>query len=153
MLIVLFGPAGAGKTSIADRLTKQLPNTYMISSDKFKRQTYDRIMREVEQELGRHKYIVVDGTFYKKNWRDRLREIIGSRDSMLTIFVDCSLKTCLIRNRERTAVIPEKAIYTIWHRFERPKRPDVYINTDNFSIEEATNRILQDVFTKKNADD
>lgn len=145
MIVVIFGPAGAGKTSIARRLMEALDDAYLISSDGFKRRVYDRMMREVERRIGRQVYLVLDGTFYRKEWRERLRGIASNVEMVVTVFVDCTFETCLKRNREREKPIPEKAVSIIWKRFERPDEPDVHINTENAGTEEAVETILKEL--------
>ena len=145
MIVVIFGPAGAGKTSIARRLMEALDDAHLISSDGFKRRVYDRMMREVEKRIGRQRYLVLDGTFYRKEWRERLRRLASDVERVVTVFVDCTLETCLKRNREREKPIPEKAVSIIWRRFERPDEPDVHINTENAGTEEAVETILKEL--------
>ena len=145
MLLIICGPAGSGKSSIAKRLMEELDDAYLISSDAFKRKVYDRIMRETERRLGKQKYLIIDATFYRKRWRDRLREITSEEERAVTFFIDCSLETCLVRNREREKPIPEEAIHIIWNKFERPDDYDIYINTEKFSIEQAVDKILREL--------
>lgn len=143
MLLILCGPAGSGKSSIARRLMEELDDAYLISSDAFKRKVYDRIMRETKRRLGKQKYLIIDATFYRKRWRDRLREITSDEERAVTIFIDCSLETCLERNREREKPIPEEAIHIIWNKFERTDDYDIYINTEKVGISKAVDIILR----------
>lgn len=142
MLIVLCGPAGAGKTSIAKRLMEELDDAYLISSDGFRRRVYDRVIGEVGAWQGEHKYLVVDATFYRRMWRERLMDAVGDACGVMTVFVDCSLETCLERNRGREAPIPDGAVHIIWREFERPVNPDVYIDTNETSLGGAMEKIL-----------
>ena len=122
---------------------EELDDAYLISSDAFKRTVYDRIMRETERRLGKQKYLIIDATFYRKRWRDRLREITSDEERVVTIFIDCSLETCLERNREREKPIPEEAIRIIWNEFERLDDYDTYINTEKVGISKAVDIILR----------
>jgi len=122
---------------------EELDDAYLISSDAFKRKVYDRIMRETKRRLGKQKYLIIDATFYRKRWRDRLREITSDEERAVTIFIDCSLETCLERNREREKPIPEEAIHIIWNKFERTDDYDIYINTEKVGISKAVDIILR----------
>lgn len=145
MILVLCGPAGAGKSSIALRLMEELDDAHLIFSDSFKRRAYDRIMKEVGERLGKQEYLVIDATFYKKRWRDRLREIAGDKERVVTVFVECSLEACLRRNQEREKPIPEAAIHIIWKGFEKPEDPDIHINTEEVGVEQAVDKILKEL--------
>lgn len=144
MIIILCGPAGSGKSSIAQRLIEELNDARLLSSDRFKRIAYERIMREVEKSRGKQEHLVIDATFYRKKWRDRLKGVAAD-EKVATIFVDCPLETCLRRNLERETPIPEKAIQIIWNLFERPENPDIYINTEKISIEQAVEKIINEL--------
>ncbi len=145
MIVVLCGPPGAGKTSIAMRLMDVIGDAHLISSDRFRRRAYDRVMREVGEQLGGHEHLLIDATFYRRAWRDRLRDVVEDADSIMTVFIDCSLKTCLRRNREREAPIPEAAVHMIWREFERPVDPDLHIFTDETSVECAVRKIVAEL--------
>jgi tRNA uridine 5-carbamoylmethylation protein Kti12 len=145
MIVVLCGPPGAGKTSIARRLMDVMGDAHLVSSDRFRRRAYDRVMREVDERLGGHEHLLIDATFYRRAWRDRLRDVVGSADRVVTVFIDCSLETCLRRNREREAPIPEAVVRMIWREFERPADPDVYVLTDETSVEGAVEKIMAEL--------
>ena len=130
---------------IAGRLRGELDDVHIISSDRFRGRVYDRILREVDAMLGKHEVLVVDATFYRKKWRERLRELASGRDRVVTVFVDCSLETCLRRNLERKDPIPDAAIHVIWNEFERPEDPEFYIDTEKLGVEEAVDKILRKI--------
>ena len=95
-----------------------------------------------KERLGRNDNLIIDATFYRRSWRDRLREA-AEGERLLTVFVDCSLETCLKRNREREKPVPEEAIYIIWNEFERPVVHDVHIDTDEVGVERAVETIMR----------
>lgn len=140
MIIVILGPAGCGKTTVARKLLSRLKEAYLISSDRFSRRVYHQLIDEVKENLGKYNYVIVDGTFYRETWRQSLRAAAGE-ERAVEVFLNCSLETCLSRNKQRTSPIPEAAIRIIWNEFERPEKPDLLINIDDISAEEATGRI------------
>ena len=143
MIIVLCGPPGSGKTTIAQSLVQELKDARMISSDWFKGRAYDRIFREVERRRGEERYLVLDATFYRKAYRDRIREIASKREEVLTVFIDCSLEVCLERNSQRQNPIPENAVHIMWKQFERSDDANMVINSDETGVEQAVHAILR----------
>jgi len=141
MIVLIFGPAGAGKTTIANRLLDHLEDAYLISSDQFSKKVYERLIREVRKRREESDYLVVEGTFYKSRWREELRVAAGGEE-ILEVFVNCSLETCIKRNRDRSQPIPEAAIQMIWKEFERPENFDLKINAENLTPDEAVQQIL-----------
>ncbi len=145
MIVVLCGPPGAGKTSIARRLMEVLGDANLVSSDRFRRRAYDRVMKEVGEMLGGHEHLLIDATFYRRVWRDMLRDVVRGADRVVTVFVDCSIETCLRRNRERETPIPEAVVRMIWREFERPADPEVHVFTDEMSVEGAVEKIVAEL--------
>ncbi len=138
MIVLFCGPPASGKSAIAKRLVKELEDWKLIVSDEFKRKTYRHMFIETERWASRVRYLIVDGTFYKKEWRDRIREIAEVRgEEVLTVYVTCSLKTCLERNRLRKEQIDEKAVSIIYNQIEKPEKASLSLNTDILSVDEA----------------
>lgn len=145
IVIILCGPVAVGKSSIARRLRELLPDSRVISTDAFKRRVYRRLMNELYRSLGEYRYIILDGTFYRKAWRDRVREIVGNRGRVLTILLKAPLELCLKRNAERSKPIPEEAVHIIWSEFQWPLDADLEIETDRCDAEEAVKLILRHI--------
>ena len=141
VIIVVFGPVASGKSTIARIIAERLPGSRLISSDMFRRKTYNRLIREVERLKELHRYVVVDGTFYKGKWREELLKAAGDTP-VVWVYVRCSLETCLRRNRERGSPVPERAVHIIWSEFEPPEKPDVEVDTDRLKPEEAAEIVL-----------
>lgn len=142
MIILLCGPVGAGKTSIAERLAERLEDALIISSERFKRRVYERMLGEVERRLGRQRYLILDATFYKEAYRRRIMELELKGERVITVLLECPLEICLERNRRRERAIPERAVRIIWREFERPETPDIRIDTGTLSVEEAVRTII-----------
>ncbi len=143
LIIILCGPVAVGKSSIARRLRELLPGSRVISTDAFKRRAYRRMMNELFRSLSDYRYIILDGTFYRREWRERVSEIVGDRGLVLTIALKAPLKLCLKRNAERGNPIPEEAIHIIWREFEWPVDAALEIETDKLDVEEAVKLILE----------
>ena len=129
MIVLFCGPPASGKSAIAKRLVKELEDWKLIVSDEFKRKTYRHMFVETERWAGRVRYLILDGTFYRKEWRDRIREIAeGKGEEVFTVYVTCSLETCLERNRLREEKIEEKEKQEkekILHREEAKIAPEL----------------------------
>ena len=138
MIVLFCGPPASGKSAIAKRLVKELEDWKLIVSDEFKRKTYRHMFVETERWAGRVRYLILDGTFYKKEWRDRIREIAEVKgEEVLTVYATCSLETCLERNRLRKEQIEENAVSIIYHQIEKPEKANFSLDTDVLSVDEA----------------
>lgn len=79
---------------------------------------------------------ILDGTFYKQQWRDRFR---GFGDVTLA-YITADLETCLERNRHRDDPIDEQGVYVIYHEFDEPEA-DIVLNTDVLAPNEAVEQL------------
>lgn len=143
MIIVFCGVPASGKSTIAKTLKEKLQDVYLLVSDDIGARTYCNIMKQVKEKTGRYRYMVIDATFYRKKWRDELGEAVDGRDVVKLVYIHCSPETCLVKNRGRKDSIPEKAVHIIWNCFEKPGDPDVSIDTDELTPEEAVEKILE----------
>ncbi|WP_336362444.1 AAA family ATPase [Halalkalicoccus salilacus] len=141
MIVLLCGPPGVGKTTIAVRLRERLEARGtaigLLHSDDFARRTYERMYERVKREGGDW---LLDGTFYEREWRERFRGL----DEVCVVHVTASLESCLERNRERPDPISETGVHVIHREFETP-RADLTIDTDELSVEEAVDRAEKEV--------
>lgn len=139
MIIIIYGPAACGKTTIANNLKKRLEDQgygfRIIHSDDYKSNTYDRILREVNET---DYDLIIDGTFYKKKWRDMFRD----KKEVKFINIDTGIETCLKRNKQRSDPIEEKAVYIIYNSFEDGDY-DLKIDSDDKSVEEIIDLIIE----------
>lgn len=138
MIVLFCGPPASGKSAIVKRLVKGLEDWKLIVSDEFKRKTYRHMFIETERWAGKVRYLILDGTFYRKEWRDKIREIAEVRgEEVFTVYVTCSLETCLERNRLRKEQIEEKAVSIIYNQIEKPEKASLSLDTDVLSVDEA----------------
>ncbi len=151
MVIIFCGIPGSGKSTQAEELEKilrKLGKTKLFISDEISGKVYEKISALLKENLTRFDYIIVDATFYKKKWRDMVFEICG-RDKVITLYVDCPLKVCLERNKKRKNPLPEKVIHIIYHRMEKPKKPDLVIDTQKTKPKTAATLIFAKVIKKQ----
>lgn len=147
MLVVLCGPPAAGKTTLARRLRERLATRGhefdVLHSDDFARRTYERMYERVREIGGDW---ILDGTFYRRRHRERFRRL----DDCYVVWLRASLETCLARNREREAAIPERGVHVMVAEFE-PPRADLTLDTDDRSVEGALDRLEAAVLRRVDA--
>ncbi|MFC4436591.1 MULTISPECIES: AAA family ATPase [Natrialbaceae] len=140
MIVVICGPPGAGKTTIATRVDRRLESrdepTRLLHSDDFSSRTYERLSERVAEGPDDVLWLV-DGTFYRRRWQERFRTL----DEVRFVLVTATLETCLERNRNRRESIDERGVHVIYREFE-PPNPDLGIDTDESSVTEATAQVL-----------
>jgi len=151
MVIILCGVPGSGKSTVARMLVDPLEekgSVRLFVSDQIPGQRYKRISRLLKENLNKVNYILIDGTFYKKEWREEIKEIAG-KENVFICYLHCSLKTCLERNQEREPSLPDRVIHIINAEIEKPERPDIVIDTDKVGPEEAVSQILEKIKEKE----
>lgn len=145
MLLVVCGPPGAGKTTIAAHLRERLRaaglDCQVLHSDDFSRHTYDRMYDRVSETPDAD--WVVDGTFYRREWQERFRALPDAH----LLYVTASLETCLARNRARENAIDERGVRVVYRQFDPPENPDLALDTDELSVENAVDALERYVRT------
>ena len=140
MIVVVCGPPGAGKTTVASHAVERLVDAgnelRVLRSDDFRSPVYDRLFERVAADPDGN--WLLDGTFYRTEWRERFRRFGEVRE----VYVRAALESCLRRNRERADPIDEAGVRTIHAKFERP-REDLLLDTDALSVEEASEALYR----------
>lgn len=143
MIVIVCGPPASGKTTLATRLQRRLADRGyafdLLHSDDFDRDTYERLYRHVADAMAEqegHRHWILDGTFFKREWRTRFYRLGDTYE----VWVRASIETCLDRNRERGEPIPEAGVRDIYGRFE-PPRADLELDTETLDVQAATERL------------
>lgn len=143
-VIVLCGLPGAGKSTIATALARELDDAEVVATDAIggRGARYPRLRRRVAELAGRRRFVVLDGTFYSREHRATVRAL---GHPVLLVYLECPLEVCLRRNRAREAEIPERGLRAIQGRFEAPEADEgpLVIHSDRVTPEAATQRILR----------
>ena len=145
MVIIFCGIPGSGKSTIAKILVKKLEKrskVKLLISDEIRGKRYERIYSWIGENLNRADCLIVDATFYKKEWREKVKEIANGKNVFLC-YLHCSLRTCLKRNQKRKPSFPERVIHIINAEMEKPKNPDISIDTDKIKPLKAILKILK----------
>jgi tRNA uridine 5-carbamoylmethylation protein Kti12 len=139
VIVLVCGPPAAGKTTIAARARERLAADgrpfRLLHSDEYSRRTYEQLSATVAEDPDAD--WIVDGTFYRREWRDRFRDLGDVR----VVHVTASLATCLARNRDRAESIDEQGVHVVYREFDRIE-PALTIDTDELTVEQATDRLV-----------
>jgi predicted kinase len=138
MLIMVCGLPGTGKTTVAKKIadgTKSLVfNTDIIRKELFdkpkytgkeKSLVYELLFDMAEKFLRSAKNVVLDGTFYKKEFRDRMREIAKRVNSDFHVVeVRCDERVLRKRMAERKGKkTPSDADFRVYRKVKREFEP------------------------------
>lgn len=144
MVIIFCGIPGSGKTTIAKRLVKRLRgygSVKLFISDQLKPPVYKKFFRLLSENLGKYDFLVFDATFYKKAWREKMKQLAKGR-KLFAVYLKCPLSVAIQRNKKRRAGIPEKAVHIMAANFEEPRHPDIVIDTGEMPVSESVKKIL-----------
>ena len=144
--LVLCGPPGVGKTTVAERLQSRLRaeslDFRLLHSDDFSRNTYDQMYEQVTDADPAIDWIL-DGTFYRRELQERFRDLSDAH----LVYLTASRETALERNRARADSIDERGVYAMFGKFEPPESPDLTLDTERSSVEEAVEALVRYVLT------
>ncbi len=163
-VVWITGLPGSGKSSVARALKEQVPDAEILSMDELrKRVTPDPEYSDNERELvyrclvyaakrlstlGHN--IIIDATANKKSWRDLAR---SEFTLFFEVYLKCPLEKCIHREHTRTERHAAPAgIYDKGKKgwpvpgtnvpYEEPERPELRINTETHTPEDAAKLII-----------
>ena len=169
LLLWFTGLSGSGKSTLAnaveDHLFKNDLTTYILDGDNIRSglnsdlSFTEESRKENIRRIGEVSKLFLDaGTITLTAFispfiedREMVKKLVGV-SNFIEIFVDCPLEICEQRDvkglykKARKGEI--KNFTGIDSPFETPKDPDVYVNTDEKSIEQCTSDIIQFILPK-----
>lgn len=163
-VVWITGLPGSGKSTIAEALKKSLPGAIVLRMDDVRRivtpePTYSEQERDLLYRslvytatiLYQHGHtVIIDATGHLRKWRDLARENIKD---YLEVYLKCSLEECVKRERGRADTYhAPRDIYGKAREgwpvpgvnvpYEEPVNPDITIDSDTTTIEEAVRAII-----------
>ncbi len=168
-LIWFTGLSGSGKSTLSNAVEQRLfemgVHTYPLDGDNIRdginknlsfspddREENNRRVGEIAK-LFIDAGIVTLGSFispYKKS-REEIRDIVGA-ENFIEVFLNTSLEECERRDvkglyeKARNGEIP--SFTGISSPYEAPERPDIEIKTEELTVEEAAEQVLQFISKK-----
>ena len=169
LVVWFYGLSGSGKSTIAIQLEQQLHSRGILSkvldgdnirtglnnnlgfTDDDRKENIRRIA-EVSKLLA-HTGVVTICSFItpKAELRQLAREILGPED-LLDVYVHASYETC--ENRDVKGLYAKAKAGEIPNftgkdsSFEIPSEPDLYIDTENQTVEESTKAVLEAILPR-----
>ena len=166
VLIWFTGLSGSGKSTLAIQLEAELYargyKTYLLDGDNMRSglnkdlSFTDEGREENIRRIGEVSKLFLDAGFVVLSAfispfradRDQVRSIVGA-ENHIEVFVDCPIEVCEQRDvkglykKARAGVI--KNFTGIDSPYERPDNPDISIHSDQLSVSDAINTLLEKV--------
>jgi hypothetical protein len=151
MLVTISGLPGTGKTSVAKQLSGQLKADRLTTdelrsqidkhpdySQKHKRSVYAALMKEAEKRLEKGQNVILDGTFFKQDMRQRAKDLAQKHDEQFYLIkIICPEETVKqrIEKRYQSGTDASEADFKVYkiiqNQFQKIKGPDYIIDTGN----------------------
>lgn len=162
VLLWFTGLSGSGKSTVANYVAQKLHEqgklTYLLDGDNVRHGINKDLGFSIEdrkeniRRIGEVAKLFVDAGVITlasfiaplKEDRQGVRDLLGN--SFVEIFVDCSLEVCEQRDpkdlykKARNGEIKE--FTGISSPYEKPENPEIFLTTDNETLEESANKVL-----------
>lgn len=155
-LIIIRGPLGVGKTTIANELAKKLSAVNFSVDGALEKIGYKNIegagisiedfirvnnsmLPQIKQALEQSKPVIIDGCFYHKEQIEHLKENISASISVFTL--KASIDTCIRRDKHREKSYGEDAAQAV-HGMVSKFDEGTVVDTENMTTGEVVDKIL-----------
>jgi tRNA uridine 5-carbamoylmethylation protein Kti12 len=157
-LIIIRGPLGIGKTTIAKNLAKLLKARYFSVDEILSKNNLDYINEEIgcipennflkvnkiifSKIKSSNKSIIVDGNFYYQNQIKDLINKIPLKSFAFTLIAP--IEVCILRDSQRSNSYGQAAVVAVYNLVSRFDYGQI-INTSSLTIEETIKTILSKI--------
>ena len=155
--IVVRGPAGVGKTTIAKKLAEILKADYLSFDEIMRKKRLDSIVSngipsenfvksneliipKAMERLKSNSIVVFDGCFYRNEQINNLKKTLHFEYYIFSL--KASLKECLERNKTRKTPMTKKAVEEVY-RLVSKLEAGIEINTSGKNTIEVVDEILK----------
>jgi predicted kinase len=161
MLVVVCGPPGTGKTTVADWIAHhrdaRLVRTDVVRGDVVedpdyteaeRKHVYESVFRRIEADIEDGSSVVADGTFDRREYRERVRHVATEADVRFELVrVTCDPET-VERRIERRENDESDATVENYHEIRDGFDPvtESHLRIDNSGSREAMERTLRKQF-------
>ncbi|MBO5712205.1 MAG: AAA family ATPase [Acholeplasmatales bacterium] len=137
VFIMMVGLPGSGKSTIANKLAEDNPDTYVFSSDTYRAKicgdendqsqnelVFDTLYRDLIYHLMDGKNVILDATNISRKDRKRALDRLSHVPLIfrkVAYFVDTAQSECLIRDEKRSRMVGSGVIDKFIRRFEFPQ--------------------------------
>lgn len=161
-IILIRGPLGIGKSTVAKRLAKQFDAAY-ISIDQVLEElgldkteegngiplknflvANDHVIPSIKQNLTDKKKVIIDGNFYHKEQIDHFVSHFGKQ--IIVITLHAPVEVCIERDRNRNKSYGEDATRAV-HAMVSSFDAGTVIDTEGKSVDDVVNEILTDTIS------
>ena len=159
--MIIRGPLGVGKTTIARMLAKELNAEYISIDEILDKHGLDQappeaecipvenfikadeiIFPEVKQLLEKNKPVIFDGCFYHKKHIEHIIENLNHPYFVFTL--KASLDACIERDKNRNKTYGEGAAGAV-HYLVSKFDYGILINTENKTVEETLRQVIANI--------
>jgi shikimate kinase len=153
--IIIRGPAGVGKSTIAKKLSKKINSYYISYDDIMKKNGLDIIEDDaispenfikanniILQIIKEKDSVIFDGCFYRKEQIEHLLKELNGEVYIFTLMAD--LKECLSRNMKRKDPMKKKSIVEVYN-LVKSLDEGTFIQTDKKTTDEVIEKIISKI--------
>jgi len=156
--IIIRGPLGIGKTTIAKKIAEILKGEYISIDNVLEKNNLDKVdekeggipaknfikgneivIPKIEEKLNEGKIVIIEGCFYHK---EQIEHFIQNLDTSPFVFtLKAPLEVCIDRDSKREKIYGMEAAIAVFNMVSKFDY-GILIETENKSVEETADEII-----------